>query len=123
MISSNHNLIVDDENRTHSIKKYSVYSLDASDRSKRILINFAFVSLKVDNFHQLRIQVLKEIVCYFWFDQSSKHILSARVCAVVSQLAHQSAITYDSHLSSQSYRADQAQFNAAKIAEIDSLSQ
>ena len=108
---------------TLSIKKCSLKSLNANDRSRRISINFVFVFLKVDKFNQYLIHVLNAIDHQILFAQSSKLILSARVRTVVSQLAHQSAIIYDYHLSSQNSRIEWAHFNAVKITEIDSLSQ
>ena len=108
---------------TLSIKKCSLKSLNVNDRSKTILINFASVFLKVDKFNQYLIHVLNAIDHQILFAQSSKLILSARVRTVVSQLAHQSAITYDYHLSSQNSKVEWAHFNAVKITEIDSLSQ
>ena len=45
------------KHKTQSIKKCSVKSFNANDRSKKILINFAFVFFKIDNFHQLKIQI------------------------------------------------------------------
>ena len=90
------------KHNTLSIKKYSLNSLDASDRSEKILINFAFVLLKVDNFHQLKIRIFNAINHQILFVQSSKFILNAKVRTIVSYFAHQSTITYDSHLFNQS---------------------
>ena len=49
-----------DSNKTQFIKKYSLKSFNANDRSKKFLINFTFVLFKIDNFHQLKIQLFKE---------------------------------------------------------------
>ena len=93
-------------NRIHSIKKCSINSLDANDRSKRILINFAFVFFKVDKFNQYLIYVLNAINYQILFAQSSKCISNAKVRTIVSQLAHQSTITYDFHSFNQHCRVE-----------------
>ena len=109
--------------RTQSIKKYSLKSFNANDRSRRILINFAFVFFKVDKFNQYLIHVFNAIDHQTFFVQSSKLILNARIRTVVSQFAHQSTITYDFQLFSSNCKAEWAQFNVAIITKIDSLSQ
>ena len=96
----------DISHRTQSIKKYSLKSLNASDRSKKILINSAFVFFKVDKFNQYLIHVLNAINHQIFFVQSSKLILNAKVRTVVSQFAHQSTITYNFQLSNSNCKTE-----------------
>ena len=102
--------------RTLFIKKCSLKSLNASDRPRSILINSTFVFLKVDNFHQLRIQVSNR-------DIRQDHFKTLQQRAITSHLAHQSAITYDFHLSDQNCRAESAHSKTVEIIKIDLLSQ
>ena len=103
-------------NRTHSIKKCSVNSLDANDRSKKILINSVFVFLKVDKFNQYLIQVFNRSI-------RQDHLKTFQQRAITTHLASQSTISYNFHLSRQNCTTEWAHFNVAKIKEIDSLSQ
>ena len=102
--------------RTHFIKKCSIKSLDANDRSRKILINFAFVFLKVDKFNQYLIHVFNRNI-------RQDHIKTFQQRAITSYLASQSTTIHDFHLSSQNCRTESTHSNVAKIIEIDSLSQ
>ena len=92
-------LIVDIcNNKTFSIKKYSLKSFNANDRSRKIIINFAFVFFKIDKFNQYLIQFLNAINYQIFFVQLSKFNLNAKIRTIVSQFAYQSTITYHFHL-------------------------
>ena len=78
-------------NRTHSIKKCSINSLDANDRSRRILINTKISFLKIDKFNQYLIQVFNR-------DIRQNHLKCVSIIAIVTHVAFKSTITYNFQL-------------------------
>jgi hypothetical protein len=102
--------------KTLFIKKYSLKSLNANDRSKKILINFVVVFFKVDKFNQYLIHVLNRNI-------RQNHIKTFQQRATTSHFAFQSTIIHDFHLFNQNCRTKSAHFNVAKMIKIDSLSQ
>ena len=83
------------QNSTLSIKKCSIYSFDANDRSKRILINTKILFLKVDKFNQYLIQVFNQSI-------RQNHLKCVSIVAIVTHIAFKSTITYNFQLIDQS---------------------
>ena len=65
------------------MKKWSIYSLNASDRSRNILFNSVFVFFKIDNFHQLKIRAFSR-------DMRQNHLETFQQFAIASHRARQS---------------------------------
>ena len=102
--------------KTQFIKKYLLKSFNAIDRSKKILINFAIVFFKIDNFYQLKIQIFNRNI-------RQNYIKTFQQRAIISHFAFQSTIIYNFHSFNQNYKAKSTYFNVLKIIEIDYLSQ
>ena len=103
-------------NKTYFIKKCSLKSLNANDRSKKILINFAFVFFKVDKFNQYLIYVFNRNICQNYIETFQQR-------AIISYFVFQSTIIYDFHLFNQNCKTKSTYFNVVTMIKIDSLSQ
>ena len=97
--------------KTLSIKKYSINSFDANDRSKKISINFVFRFLKIDKFNQYLIHVSKKKSIIFHFINHQ----TFSIFTVVALHASQSLTTCNFYVNISNCKVFHAFFNDAKI--------